>query len=138
MLGTILHSLIIAEVIGLYLMITAIIMLSRADYYRAMIAKIKNGDHAIPIGSSITLFFGLTLVVMHNVWSVAPPTLVTVVCWLVVIKSLLWLSVPEFMIRTVKRMAKTRAYFVTVSLYGLLGIVMLSRGYYLFSSSVVF
>lgn len=138
MLGTILHSLIFAEVIGLYLMITSIIFLSRADYYRAIIAKMKNGDHAIAIGSSVTLLFGLTFVVMHNIWSATPATLVTAVCWLIVVKALLWLSVPEFMIRSIKRIAKTRAYFVVVSLAGLLGIVMLSRGYYLFSGLVVF
>ena len=135
--GTILHTLIFAEVIGLYLMITSIIMLSRADHYRAMIAKLKPTDPVIAIGASVTLFFSLFLVVMHNVWSYEPRTLVTVVSWLIVLKAVIWLASPEQMLGFLKKICKTRAYFVMNVLFALLGVIMLSRGYCLFSNTTL-
>ncbi len=66
MFGSTLQSFLLAQMFGLYLVIQAIILLSRASYYRALVASVKNPGFAIWAASSITLMLGIFLVLIHN------------------------------------------------------------------------
>ena len=132
MLGSHLHSFLFSQVFGLYFVIMSIIFISRADYYKALIAKIKTPGSGVMMTSALCLFIGLFLVVMHNIWEFKPRVVVTIVCWLFVIKSVLWLASPERMLKLAKKMWKGKGHVVMCVVMLFFGIYMMTRGFYLF------
>mgnify|MGYP005674654175 CR=1 FL=1 len=132
MLGSHLHSFLFSQVFGLYFVIMSIILISRADYYKALIAKIKAPDLTIMMISALCVFIGLFFVVMHNIWEFKPRVIVTIMCWLFVIKSVLWLTSPERMLKLLKKMWKGKGHVVICTIMLFVGIYLMARGFYLF------
>ncbi len=127
-----LHSFLFSQVFGLYFVIMSIILISRADYYKTLIGKLKKPGVEMMMVASVSLFIGLFLVVTHNIWELKPRALVTFICWVFVIKSVFWLAIPERMLKILKKVWAGRGhYFVTVFVL-LLGVYMMARGFYLF------
>jgi hypothetical protein len=132
MVGSALHSFIFAQVFGLYFVIMAIILLSRADYYKAMIKKLKAPTAGGMLAASLWLFVSLFLVVMHNIWVVGPRTYITLICWLFFIRSVLWLAAPERMLHLLKKIWSGKGHYVVCVVMMLIGIYLMLRGFYLF------
>ncbi len=132
MLGSHLHSFLLSQVFGLYFVIMSIIFMSRADYYKALISNIKKTGPGMVMTSSLCLFIGLFLVAMHNIWDLKPHTIITVICWFFVIKSVLWLAAPEHMLNLVKKIWKGRGHTVMCMIILFIGIYLMTRGFYLF------
>ena len=131
-INLLMHSFLFSQVFGLYFVIMSIILLSRADYYKALIGKLKKPGSGIVMTASLSLFIGLFLVVTHNIWTFQPRVVVTIICWLFVIKSVLWLVAPERMLRGFQKIwAGNGHYILTVSGI-IIGVYMMTRGFYLF------
>ena len=126
------ESFLLAQTFGLYMTIQAIILLSRASYYRELIAKMKEPGFASLVGCSITLMLGIFLVLIHNVWVMHPRVMVTVVCWIILIKSILWLAAPERMLNIAKRACAGKGYHIAVVLMGCFGLSLISKGFYVY------
>lgn len=127
-----LHSLLFSQVLGFYLLIMAIVMLARADYYRSLMVNLKECTLAILVGACFSLIIGIILVLTHNIWVWQPEVIITVVAWLILIKSILWLSIPETMMKWGSSWYKGWGYYATAIISGVLGIILLSHGIYLF------
>lgn len=135
MIGSQLHTFLFSQVFGLYFVILAIIFLSRAEYYRAMIPKLKAPAPGTAMIASLSLFIGLILVTVHNIWVFQPRVLVTILCWLFLIKSILWLAAPERMLKIAQKMWSSNGhYFCSVTML-VVGVFMMIRGFYLFMQS---
>ena len=93
-----LHTLFLAQAVGLYLVIIAIIMLDRARYYQDLLTHVKVGSSAIVVAASLGLTLGIILVLVHNLWIWESEVLITIFAWCLLIKSVLWLAFPEFMV----------------------------------------
>ncbi len=132
MFETILDSFLLSQVFGLYLVITAIIMLSRVDFYRDLVKHLDLRNGTIIIGASFGMLLGLLLVDLHNVWIMKPRVVVTVICWLILIASVCWLSVPELMLAWMRKIYAGRGYYLLTLFIGGWGCVLLFRGMYLF------
>ncbi len=132
MYGSALYSFILSQIFGIYFIITAVIMLSRVVYYRQLIADLTTESSLIVLGGWLGLLLGLCLVGVHNIWVLKPRVALTLVCWLILIKSLLWLSAPEKMLSITKRVYAGIGYYIVVLVLMLSGIILMSRGYYLY------
>lgn len=130
MLYEALHTLVFAQVIGIYLVIMAVVMVARAPYFRKLMASLTSDNPVIVVSAGFSLLLGLFLVILHNDWAVKPGILVTLVGWCVVIKSVLWLSMPERMLCCAKWFYASKWYFLAAFLTALLGAVVLSCAYY--------
>ncbi len=127
-----LHSFLFSQVFGLYFVIMSIILISRAEYYKELVGKLKKPGAGVMVGASLSLFIGLFLVVTHNIWALQPRVVVTMICWLFVIKSVLWLSAPERMLKMAKKVwSGKRHYYVCIFML-ILGVYMMARGFYIF------
>ncbi|MDP1604150.1 MAG: hypothetical protein Q8M03_12900 [Legionella sp.] len=126
-----LHSLVIAHVIGLYLIIMAIIMIARADYYRGMLGKLQGDSGIIPVSASFGLVLGLIMVVIHNTWIWDTEILITIVSWIILIKSILWLSFPEKMVAIAKVIYSGKLYYVMATIAVLIGLALLTHGFHI-------
>ena len=127
-----LYSFLLAQIFGLYLVIQAVILLSRASYYRALMASIKDPGFAIFAVSSIRLILGIVLVLIHNRWVIGPVVYVTMMCWLVLIKSVLWLASPERMLALSKKICAGNMYYPTILCMAVAGALFMVRGFFVF------
>jgi hypothetical protein len=132
-----LHSLFLAQAMGLYLVIIAIIMLARAGYYRQMLTHIKEGSPTIILGATLGLILGICLVLVHNIWILESEVLITLVAWFLLIKSVLWLSFPESMVNITHKVYSGPGYYVVAIVAGIIGILLFTHGFYLFYANVV-
>lgn len=131
------HSYLIAQIIGFYLVIMAITMLARVNFYRRILMGIS-GDYAtILVFASFGLAVGLIMVLTHNFWMWRTDILlVTLLGWLILIKSILWLSIPDTMAAISKRVYAGAGYYVVVAIMAIIGILLLSKGFYLFYHAI--
>jgi len=127
-----LQSFVLSQMFGMYLLIMAFILFARSDYYRPMIQKIKTPGAGIMMHASLSLFIGLFLVIIHNVWVFEPRVVITIFCWVYLIKSIAWLAAPVRMLSLVKRICGGRGYYVVIMVMGLLAIQMIGRAFYLY------
>ena len=132
MMNPSLHSFLFAQVFGLYFVIMSIIFLSQANYYKTMIGKLKTPPPGIIMSASLSLFLSLFLVVMHNIWIFGPRVYITLICWLFLIKSVLWLAAPERMLHLLKKTWEGRGHYIACVFMMIVGMYMMVRGFYLF------
>lgn len=132
MFSEVFHSFLFAQVLGLYLIIMAIIMLSRVQFYRQFVMNLKASSGAVIVAASFALLFGLFMVDIHNIWVLEPRLIITLLGWFIVIKSILWLSIPEKMSSFSKRLFAGAGYYVVVVIVAIIGIFLATKGFYLF------
>jgi hypothetical protein len=128
-----LYTLFLAQIMGLYMVIMPIILIQRRELYRNLLRGVDKPNLALMTGASIGLILGLILVDVHNIWVWKPQIVITLVSWLVLIKSILWLSMPERMLTLCKKMSKSPWLYVQLAITGLVGIFLLAKGFFLFT-----
>jgi hypothetical protein len=133
MLKVHLLSFILSQFFGVYWLILAVVMFYRAPYYRRMVKKMNPESGTILLGGLLGLMFGLFFVGIHNLWAFQPTVLVTLVCWFILIFSLLWLSTPERMVRWTQKMCTGKGYYVLSTFILLLSLFFLGRGVYMYA-----
>lgn len=127
------HSFVIAQIMGLYLIVISIILLSRIQYYRELVAGLKCPNMALMASASFWLLIGIILVDLHNFWEWKPRVIVTIVAWMVLIKSVLWLAMPKRMLAFTQRAVAGPWLYVSISISTILGILLLTKGYLVLS-----
>lgn len=126
------HSLFLAQILGLYLVLTTIIMVCRRRLYQNLLADIVRPNLTTAVWGIMVLMIGIILVALHNIWVATPQVLVTLVAWYILIKGILWLSIPEKMLTITHQMNTTSWFYVHCAVAGILGIILLAKGYYLY------
>ncbi|KTD35862.1 Integral membrane protein (PIN domain superfamily) [Legionella nautarum] len=132
MIHTFLHALIIAQIAGLYLLIMSIIMLVRRDTYRQFVAHLKPSSGLIIMTASFALIIGLFIIVIHNRWVFEPDVVITLLGWIITIKSILWLAIPEQMLAFTRGLYRSNWYYVFIVILALIGIFLILKGFYPF------
>lgn len=128
------HTIFLAQAIGLYLLIIAIIMLTRASYYQEILTHLKVGSTTVVVTATLGLILGIIIVLSHNIWIRESEVLITLIGWFLLIKSIFWLSFPEFMVRITHQLYGGRGYYVAALIAGVLGVTLCAHGFYLFMS----
>ncbi len=133
MFGPFFHSVVIEQIFGLYLLIMAIVFLSRVKFYREMVRNMKAVNSGIFFSSAGGLMLGLFLVIIHNFWVWEPRVVVTILCWVVLIRSIIWLAFPELMVERTKKLAAGSGYYIIAVIMAIIGIYLITRGFYMFA-----
>lgn len=128
------QELILSTGLGLYMLIMAFIFFIRADYYRALVSKIKAPSIGIMLTASLGLLIALFLVLLHNVWVFDPRVAVTIACWMFLINAVLWLVAPVRMLAITKKICGGPGYYVGTTLLLIFAAQVFSRGLYLYST----
>jgi len=126
------QSFLAGEVFALYMLIMAIVFLSQADYYRSLIARVKEPGLSVMLFASLGLFIALFLVLTHNDWVFAPRVGVTILCWTFFVHSVAWLMAPVRMLALTKRICRGKGYYVMLFVLITLSLILISKGFYLF------
>lgn len=118
--------------LGSYLIILGFVLLFRADYYRALIAKTKEPGTGSMLSAILHLLVGVFFVVMHNFWAFEPRVFVTLVCWAYLLNAILWLVVPVAMMNALKRVASGPGYYLMLLVMFIVGTQILTRVAYFY------
>jgi len=128
--GAFFHSFLIAQVFGLYLVILAVIMLGQAKYYRALIATMEEKSISMFSSTLVWLLIGLFLILIHNLWVLEPRVLVTLLGWIIVVKSVFWLAAPKSMMRFSKKVCAGSGYYISAIITGIFGVLLMTKGFH--------
>jgi len=128
----VIYSFALSQMFGIFMIILAIVMVSREQFYRKMIASIKADNPIVFFASICSLLLGVFLVDSHNIWELKYRVVITVFCWAVFIKALFWLIMPEKMLSITKSIVAGRGYYWSVLLLAIFGFWFLGRGISLF------
>ena len=90
-----LRTLFLSRLIGLYCVLVALSMMTRRQATLEAVTALLHDSSMMFVLGAITLAAGLAMVLAHNIWSGGSlVVIVTVVGWITLIKSLLFLFLP--------------------------------------------
>ncbi|MDP3562076.1 MAG: hypothetical protein Q8R83_07865 [Legionellaceae bacterium] len=129
MSNSMLYSFVLSQILGLFLFIMAVILWSKRTFYRKILMDLKANDPVVFISSIFGLLIGIVLVDTHSIWLLKPRLIVTIACWIIFLKSLLWLAMPERMIALTKRICSGSGYNWGVLFLAIFGLLITVRGF---------
>lgn len=132
------NSTMLAQAFGIYLVVMGAVILVNHKYFVSTInAFVK--DKALQLVTSIfTVFAGSFLVAYHNVWVKNWMVVITVLCWMTLLKGVLKLLIPDLDQKIAKAYSHNFVLVVVNALIAVaLGAFLLYHGYYLGSAAPV-
>lgn len=122
-------SVVLAQIFGIYFLLMAIVMVTQPKRFKELVSHLQSDNNAVFLASLLSCFLGITLVVVHTYWAWNWRLLITCIAWLTLIKSLLWLVMPDFMLSMAQKMYSGKAYYVGIVIMTIIGIFLLYHGY---------
>jgi uncharacterized membrane protein len=123
------HSIILAQILGLYLFIISILMLARPGHFRDVVDNLKPESGALLVGGALSLLFGLMLIVIHNIWIWDFKVLVTVIAYITVIKSIMILAFPAKVIELTQKCYSGMGYYASCVISLIVGFILIGEGF---------
>jgi hypothetical protein len=116
----------LSQVFGIYFIVIALIMLIRRQYLKTVLASFADEPMLRFMMGILMLLGGIFLVVSHNEWSSLQASLISLIGWLSMVKSVLYLSLSR------ESLSKWMNWYYLEHGYGWWGIVVaLVLGVYL-------
>lgn len=125
------HSVLFAQVIGLYLVVLSIIMLAKTQHYRDAILRLDPYSPSIFLAAAAALMLGCFMIVVHNNWVMEYRVVITIIGWVIFVKSILWLSFPSMMFGLSKKVYLGPMYYVMIFTLFIVGVFLVTKGFYL-------
>lgn len=117
-------SLFVAKLLGVYLVVSGLFLLFRGKTVAHMMKDFFDHPAVIYLTGTILVFLSSIMLLKSNIWDGTWRTIVTVIMWLLLIKGLAYIFVPEMLRKMV-----SKKFLEAVNLYGLIAI---AAGIYLF------
>jgi hypothetical protein len=118
-------TLLLSKALGMFCMIIGAMILLRRHYYISVFASFARERLTRTVISMAELLAGLFLVVMHNEWSPPAAAIVSLIGWLAIAESAVYLLLPD---RFVEKFINT---FNTPAWYKVGGLLAIVTGGYL-------
>ena len=122
-------SLFLAKVMGLFMLIMSLSMLVNFHKLPKLLKELAKNTALVFFSGFPAILLGLLIVLSHNVWTNDPRWIITLMGWLILIKGVLRISMPEKMAGFVSRISP-RAHFVMLLIVLLLGAYLALFGFY--------
>lgn len=123
-------TLFIAKVLGLYLLIMGIAMLLKANSIKVVVHDVISSPPLVFISGAITLIFGLLLLVNYNVWQLNWFLAITLIGWVITIRSILCLFFPILAVHMMKKFLHNDfLYYIITLIIIFLGVILSDLGF---------
>ena len=120
-----LTSILLGRVVGIFLVIWALFLMAKRKECLDIVDKLKDNPTALYVIAIATLPISLTLVIIHPVWVIGWPLIITIIGWALVFSSLIYLFFPrKAILQLIEHLNKPASYIIH-------GIVSLVIGIYL-------
>ncbi len=124
-------SLFLAKVLGLYLVIVCLAVLTHRDEVEKLVKEFSKNDNRLFLFSSgaIILILGLMLVVSHNVWEPSWRGVITLLGWLTVFKGGVRLFAPNAITKSSGKIIKSGWYQILLVVFLFMGVWLAYIGF---------
>jgi hypothetical protein len=123
-------SIILAQILGLYLIIMSVAMLVNKRYYQdAMIVMLQNSG-VMFLTAIITLLLGVLLIVFHNIWVLDWRIVITILAWLGLIKGIVRMFFPKVIVKWSNSIQNDRVYCISLGICTALGVYLAYKGFF--------
>jgi len=113
----------LATVIGWYLVITSLFLLTRYEYARSIVDELFVQRGVLFVLAIFTIVMGLLMVASHNIWVMGWPVSITIFAWIVLISGIARLYCIDSAIRIGRtffnKPMQVRAIAITALVFGL-------------------
>jgi len=120
----------LAKIFAIYFIVMSLAMLFRKDYFKGAICAISKDSGLSLFSAIVTMIAGSLLVLFHNVWVFAWPVVITVLCWLVLVKGVVKILYPEVEKCDMKMCADDTVYLASGFIGLGLGIYLAVMGFF--------
>ena len=111
-------SLIVAKVLGLYLVVSGLFLIFRGNTIPHLLKDFFGHPAIIYLTGVILVFLSAIFLVQNNIWDGTWRTIVTIFAWLVLIKGIAYIFVPDLLQKIV-----TKKILETLNVYGIIALV---------------
>jgi hypothetical protein len=98
----------IFQLIGIIYLAAGIGIITSSDFYGKIMEGFLESTPAYYLGGMIAIIAGFLLVTFHNIWLMEPTVIITLIGWAALIKGILIIAVPKFMIKLSKGIIGTQ------------------------------
>lgn len=120
----------LAQVFGLYMIIVGLAIIANRKHIMLAVAALVEERLAQLMAGIMALLMGLFLVNLHNDWSTMPAAVVSLICWTIFVKGLLYLFIPEpSLSKLVRKLNQRKWYMIDGVIAVLVGIYLAGFGY---------
>ena len=117
-------TILVVKVLGIYLITSGLLLVLKKKSLTILLKDFYNHPALVYLTSTILIFLSSIYLLQYNIWDGTYKTIVTLFVWLVMIKGLCYIFIPELLSKiSIKKFQK---YFI---LYGVITIII---GIYLF------
>lgn len=122
-------SLILAKILGLYLVIVAIAMLVKPSGFVNTFKDLIGSPGKLGYAGLLSVLFGVILVSIHNIWVANWHVVITLLGWLTLIRGVVRLFFPNVAASLANNLSN-KPFYYTVAIIGLLiGLFLVYHGY---------
>ena len=118
-------TILLSRALGVFFAILGVLILLRRRYYLALFATFGRERLTRAVISLVEMMAGLFLVVIHNEWSSLAASIITLIGWMAVLESLIYLALPDSIVQ------KFLETFNTPGWYLCGGLLAIAAGLYL-------
>lgn len=116
-------SLFLAKFLGLYMLIIAIIWITRKNKFDEGVHSIVSSDGTFYLASAINILVGLLIVIAHPIWKLNWQVIITILGYFSILQGILRLSFPRRAQKIILASIKTAGEFWIVFLLAVGGIL---------------
>ena len=125
------NSVFLAKLIGAYMVIVATGILINRKIYQRLMEDFSKSPALAYIGSALSLIIGILIVLVHNVWVLGWPVIITIFGWLALLKGIILVIFPGSVVKLTQIYQKKECLLtVNLIIFLLLGIILVVRGYF--------
>ena len=122
-------SIFFAKLIGFYLVIALAALLINFPRFKDILTKTATPSATLFFGI-FALLFGLVVVLLHNIWVWDWRVLITLIGWLSILRGVIRLFFPDWVIKMTVKFAKNKTYLIVISIvFIIIGIFLLFHAY---------
>ncbi len=133
-----LHTLLLSQVLGVYLIIMAAAMVNRVKFFRKIVSHLDAHNPSLFFFMPISLLAGLFLINIHGGWDYHPGVIITIIGWYILIRSVLFLISPEKVVECYQAFYAGVGYYYAVAICAVLGLILLTDKWTIVSTMPLF
>ena len=117
-------SIILAKIMGLYLTIISIAMFYNAKSFAERIQGFREDSPLMLFVTIVSLIVGLIIIVFHNVWVWDWRVIITLLGWITVVRSIIYLFCPSVISKFIGLFESTTAVYIAGGVALVLGLIL--------------
>ncbi len=124
-------TVLMAQIIGPILAISAIGVLLNLKKLPKMIDDMGKNIAFLYVTGMFTLILGVIAVTVHSQWDNLVAIIVSVLCWMALIKGAVFMVAPDHLMKLGKKMVKNQMlYLISAVVMAILGLYLVCQGYF--------